>query len=360
MIVFITRKFPPSKGGMENVAYELYKHLSKIEKVELIKWGGSNKFLPIVLPFFLIKSLFIILTRKADIDVIYLQDGLLSPLGVILKIFGKPIIITIHGLDITHKNKLYQAIVPNCVKRMDKIVCISNATKQECIKRGVPEEKIIIIPNGISDVFYINSDRKVLKKKLENKINLDLENKKILLSIGRLVERKGFHWFVNEVMPKLIEKRKDLLYLIAGDGKYRSIIENAIKEKGLQEYVFLLGKVDDKTKKLLYNISDIFILPNIPVEGDIEGLGVVLLEAMACKIPIIGTNIGGIPDVIKNNETGLLVEPRNSKKLSKAIITLLTNKELRRKISEKGYMFVKNNFSWDKIAKDFHSSLKAC
>ncbi|KAF5425658.1 phosphatidylinositol alpha-1,6-mannosyltransferase, partial [Candidatus Methanomarinus sp.] len=84
-ILFITRKYPPMRGGMEKVAYELYNHLSEIEEVLLIKWGGSNKWLPIVLPVFLIKSVSILSTKK--INTVYLQDGLLSPLGVILKIF---------------------------------------------------------------------------------------------------------------------------------------------------------------------------------------------------------------------------------------------------------------------------------
>ncbi len=110
------------------------------------------------------------LTKK--VDVIYLQDGLLAPLGLILKIFRKPTAITIHGLDITYKNKFYQFLIPRCVKRLDRIICISAATRQECLERGIPEKKMTVIPDGISDEFYLkNRDKEEIKKELEQKFN---------------------------------------------------------------------------------------------------------------------------------------------------------------------------------------------
>ena len=212
---------------MQIAAYQLYKHLSQITEVKLVKWGGENKWLPLVLPYLFLKALAILIFGK--VDVIYLQDGLLAPFGWPLKIFKKPVVITIHGLDITYKNKLYQLCVPRYIRRLHRVICISNATKQQCMERGIPEEKIMVIPHGVSDEFYLHlnrSERKKLRKELSAKLraSLNLSDKKLLLSVGRLVERKGFHWFVEDVMPKINEYNEDCIYLIAGEGIYKAKI----------------------------------------------------------------------------------------------------------------------------------------
>jgi len=359
-ILFITRKFPPVKGGMEKVAFDLYTHMLTISKVRLISYGGSSKFLPIVLPSFFARAAWNILTHKTD--VVYLQDGLLSLLGVMLKIFGKPIAITIHGLDITYENHFYQYIIPKCVKKLDKIICISNATEEECIKRGIPREKITIIPNGISDEFYVNENKTVLKEQLANKINFSFNDKKILLSVGRLVERKGFHWFVKNVISGLLEKQSELVYIIVGDGKYRKEIEAIIAERGLQSYVKLLGGMDDETLKLLYNTCDIFVMPNIPVKGDIEGFGIVAIEAASCGVPVVASELEGIKDAIVNEKNGFLIEPYNAYDFNNIIFGLLDNDYKKEMFGKKSRRFTLENYNWRRIIeiylRTFKQSLK--
>lgn len=350
-VLFITRKFPPAIGGMEKVACELYRYLFKLTDVVLIKWGRSNMFLPIILPYFFLRSCWILLTKK--IDVIYLQDGLLAPLGLILKIiFRKPVAITIHGLDITYKNRFYQFVVPKCVKKLDKIFCISKATKQECIGRGVLEEKIAVIPNGISDEFYIDNDRNFLRKKLEEKLGIELKNTRVLLSVGRLVERKGFHWFIENVMPEFVERRDYIVYLIVGDGPSREAIKNSIKSSRMEKRVIMLGRVDDETLKLLYNSADMLIMPNIPVEGDMEGFGVVALEAASCGTPVVASELEGIRDAIIDGKTGFLVGVYNAEEFVKVINKVLEKskvEEFRKRIRDSTL----RNYNWKKVAKRY-------
>lgn len=350
-LLFITRKFPPSRGGMESVAHGLYTHISKISNVRLISYGGSNKFLPFVLPLFLLKASLNLITKK--IDTVYLQDGLLSPIGVILKLSGKPVVITIHGLDITYKNALYQYFIPKCIKRLDKIICISNATKEECVKRGILEEKITIIPNGISDELYINEDKAVLKERLAKKINLSLNDKKILLSVGRLVERKGIHWFVENVIPRLFEEDKGFIYLIAGDGALKVKIQNIILENKLENTVVMLGKVEDETLKLLYNIADILVMPNIPVDGDMEGFGVVALEAASCNVPVVASRLEGIKDAVKEGRNGFLNDIFDSEGFVKTLSRLLENDKKREEIGANARLFIIENHDWKKISERY-------
>jgi len=350
-ILFITRKFPPSTGGMEKGAYELYRHLSQITEVKLVKWGGSNKWLPIFLPYLFLKALWILLFHK--ISVIYLQDGLLVPFGYLLKVSRKPVVTTIHGLDITYKNRLYQFFGPKCVKRLDKVICISNAAKEECLKRGIPEEKITVISEGVWDEFYMNLkcvDRHRLREKVSVRLGFDLSNKKILLSVGRLTERKGFHWFVENVLPKIIEGDKDCIYLIAGKGIYREKVREAIERRSLKNHVLMLGQVNNEMLRYLYNVADVYVMPNVPIKGDIEGFGLVALEAASCGLPVVASKLEGIEDAIKNGENGFLVDHSDIQGFVDIITNLLANDEEREKFGKRAREFSLENYHWRKIA----------
>jgi glycosyltransferase involved in cell wall biosynthesis len=357
MILFITRKFPPRIGGMQKVAYELYRHLSRIAEVKLVKWSGSNKWLPLVLPYFLLQSFYLLLSKK--IDTIYLQDGLLAPIGFVLKVFRKPIVITIHGLDITYKSRAHQFLIPRCVRRLDRIICVSSATKQASLRRGIPKEKITIIPHGISQEFYLDMSRAQLEEALFKHLELDLSNKKIILSVGRLVERKGVHWFVENIMPQICADDKDCVYLIAGDGKEKARIKQAITLNGLEGQVFLLGMVSGQLLKYLYNVADIFVMPNLPVEGDTEGFGIVALEAASRSLPVVASNLEGIKDAVKDKENGFLVEPGDTQGFVRVIDRLLANDWERKEFAARAREFTMENYGWEKIAKLYLEELKA-
>ncbi|RLG12067.1 hypothetical protein DRN69_07080 [Candidatus Pacearchaeota archaeon] len=347
-ILFITRNFPPQVGGLENFSFHLFHSLSKMHKLSLIKWSGSKKILPAVFIYFLIKSYLILLLKK--IDLVYLTDGVLSLLIPFLKIFKKPVAVTIHGLDITFNNYFYQLLIPYFLNKADKIICVSRATKKECLKRGVFPQKIEVIPNGINNEFFLKEDKKILKERFEKRFNIEIKNKKIILSVGRLVERKGIHWFIKEVLPLILKNYSNFIYLIVGEGKLKKKIEEITEEKDLKEYVILLGKIKKEDLKLVYNIADVFVMPNIKVEGDLEGFGIVLLEAASCNLSIVASDIEGIKDALLEGRLGKLVKFYDSKAFSDEILKILkgnsfTGEDLRR--------LVKENFSWQEISKRY-------
>lgn len=356
-ILYISRRYPPSIGGMEKLAYEVYRRLSKKEDVEFLVWSGSNKWLFIILPFFVFKSIFILLTRR--IDVIHLGDGSIIPMLLALKFFKKPITVTIHALDITYSNRLYQFLIPRCLRKADKIICISNYAKEECIKRKIAEKNLVVILCGVTDEFYIkdkNIDK--LKKEIEKKFNILLKNKKIIFSVGRLVERKGFHWFIEKVVPQIVKGREDFIYILAGDGPYREKIDDLIQKNNLNNYVYVLGKIDDRDLKIFYNISDLFIMPNIPVEGDAEGFGLVILEAASCNLPIIASNLEGIKDAAKGYAKGFLLVPGDEEGYYKVISSLLENNRGKKETSEKSREYIIYNYSWDLISEKYIEEFK--
>lgn len=357
-ILYLTRKYPPMKGGMEKVNFLLSSNLKKYANVELIFWNKSQKWIPFIFFYFLIKSFWILLTKK--IDVIHLGDGLLSPLGLLLKkAFRVPVTVTIHGLDIIWRFWFYQILVPQCLARLDRIICVSTPTKEECLKRGVMKKKTVIISNGIeTSEFHLYKDKRELKSILSDEFGISLQDKEILLSVGRLVERKGFAWFISQVLPPILKLRKDVLYLIVGEGRARDRIENEIRKNNLVGKVLLLGEVKDETLKMLYNASDLFIMPNISVRGDMEGFGLVALEASSVGLPVIASKSEGIKDALKNIGDDFFLKPYDSEGFVKAISKLLKDDNKRKEVGARMQKSVLKNYSWGEITRLYLKEFK--
>lgn len=354
-IIFITRKYPPSIGGMEKLSYEITTRVSEKNETEIIALKKSQFFLPLFFIYAIIKG---IQESKKEKCVIHVGDGALSPLGPIIKsITGNPIILTLHGLDITYPNYFYQKIMPFFMKKYDRIICISNKVIEECEKRGIDRSKCVFVPIGVD----IKPRIKCNKNELKEKLKIDLAEKEILLSVGRLVERKGFHWFLSEVFPISLKKHNNLVYLIVGKGVMANEIKRIVKEKNLEENVFLLGEIENEFLKKVFACSDIFVMPNIKVKGDMEGFGIVAIEAASYGLPIIASNLEGIGDAIKNRENGILIEEENKEEYQKKLLDLLKNKEKRQNLGEKAKAYTENNLEWNKIIikylETYHSNI---
>ena len=343
---------------MEKINFYLSLNLGKLANLELISWNKSQKWLPFFLCYLLVKSSYILLTKK--IDIIHLGDGLLSPLGLILKkFFHIPVVATIHGLDITWRFWPYQIMVPWCLARLDRIICRSTHTGEECLQRKIPQKKVVIISGGIeAGEFYLSEDKGEIRRILSKQLKIDLQNKEILLSVGRLVERKGFHWFAGKVFPGVLGRRKNSIYLIVGEGQLRSRIQKDIEKNGLVGKVFLLGEVKHQTLKMLYNTSDLFIMPNIPVEGDIEGLGFVALEANSATLPVIASKLEGITSAVEDGKSGFLIEPYDIQGFIKVIITLMEDDRMKEKIGRSAREYILENYSCEKIAGKYYQEFK--
>ncbi len=328
---------------MEKLSYALAQEFPKHAETSLITWGKSQKYLPYFIPTALIKSLRLILKEK--INHIHIGDALLSPLGLLLKtIFGIRTTVTVVGLDITFNFPGYQFIVPRCVSRLDKIICISKATLEECIKRGIPRSKCTIIPCGVyPDALTTSADR----KELSNIIKKDLRNKKVVITVGRLVKRKGVFWFIKNVLPRL---DKNIIYFVIGEGPEKKRIELLVKTLRLHGQVILLGKISDYHLKVIYNAADLFIMPNIKIDHTIEGFGIVALEASSAGIPVIANNIEGIADAVIHNKTGILVNPNNPPQMISAINNCNLNRDAVRKTTLQ-------YFSWHDIGRQYFHHL---
>jgi phosphatidyl-myo-inositol dimannoside synthase len=173
------------------------------------------------------------------------------------------------------------------------------------------------------------------------------ERKPVVLSVGGLMERKG-HGMVITALPRLIERFPSLVYLIAGDGPCRSKLERLVIETGVSANVIFAGNVSDERLPDVYSLCDVFVMPSRPrIESDdVEGFGIVYLEANACAKPVVAGRSGGVPDAVIDGVTGFLVDPLSAEDIGSAIFRLLSSPELATRLGSQGRDRVLREFTW--------------
>lgn len=304
-LLFVTRTYPPLVGGMEKFAADFYENYREKGMADLLANSGGKK----TTPFFFIKAVFFLMFRSRKYDVIHLYDAVLSPLALIIKIFSNAkVSFTVNGLDVVYSRFGYQKFMPFFLGKADRVFAISHYTMEQCVLRGIPKDRLIVIPVGLDfDTVEIFSEEK--KSAIISKFDVPIKGMKVLTTVGRLVKRKGHAWFIEYVLKNL---PSHYVYLIAGDGPERDSILDLARRLGLSDRVHLLGRISEEEKNCLYQIADLFVMPNIHVENDQEGFGIVLLEAGRYGLPVIATNIEGIKDVVIDQKTGRLIKEKDA------------------------------------------------
>ncbi len=327
-LVFITKDYPPHQGGMARYSQDLKRNLSDVIGIDLLRHKGVKKTIPLFALRAIVQS---ILVRKRA-DLYHVSCGMLSPVGwAIRQLTGKPVSITVHGLDITRKNRIYRAIVLPALRRLDHVVCVSGNTARIANSVGVKPEKITVIPNGIDF-------RRVFKEVMCESEWRDFfglaQDDRVLVTVGNFTARKGQLWWIEHVLPAF--RGQNVNHFFIGDGRQRSLAEARIRELGLEDQAYVLGPVDQKVRDSFYVHADAYVMPNIPIEGDAEGFGIVAIEAGAWGLPVITSGIEGISDAILDGQTAVLLY-RNQPALEK--------EDIRRAIRER--------FDWSFIAKRY-------
>jgi glycosyltransferase involved in cell wall biosynthesis len=268
--------------------------------------------------------------------------------GRIVKgLHGIPCVTTIHGSDVYGlRNPVLRYVNAKVIRGSDACTANSVATAARA-KKISGREDIQIIPMGVAMEFF-----KPALERSPNQEPLETDEKRILF-VGRLISVKGAEHLVR-ALPKVLEKYPKAKALVVGSGPEKDRLASLAADLGLQRVVHFKGQVSQEGLRKAYSRADVVVLPSIrDKSGETEGLGVVLLEAMACGVPVIGSRVGGIPDIIKHGDTGLLVKEKDPDDLSEKLILLLSNRRLRETLIQKGLEYVEQNFSWDKISDRF-------
>ncbi|MCQ1535092.1 glycosyltransferase family 4 protein [Methanosarcina sp. KYL-1] len=316
----------------------------------------KNILAKIQVPLFVLSEFVsaLIHVKKEKIDLInthwLLPQGLIG--AICHKLFGIPHVTTVHGSDINtiKKSKILRRICVFIIKNSNWITTNSNYTKELILSIDPSAgEKVSIVPIGV-DINFLQQGR-ILQE-------MHQKDSKIL-SVGRLVESKGVDVLIL-AMKEVVIKFPDVKLFIVGDGPERNKLETLVENLNLNENVVFVGSVEHSLLPSLYASSDIFVLPSQNIGGIVEGLGVVLLEAMACGTPVIGSDIGGIKDIIIDGYNGFLVPEKSPGELSTKIIELLSDSEIAIKFTYNGFNTIKNKFSWDRVIDDFSTIYYDC
>jgi glycosyltransferase involved in cell wall biosynthesis len=262
-----------------------------------------------------------------------------------------PLIISGMGSDIFYglNNAFFRFLQKKALNKAKKIIVTSTALKNELVSK-LPEtkEKVKIIPIGLdTDKFKPTRKASELASKYKGKI---------LLTIGRLSEQKGIQYLLR-ALHHVIGENPTVKLLIIGEGSYREELVRIIRELGLEKQVIFVGAVPHERIADYLSVADIFVFPSLSDKRfGTEAFGVVLLEALATKTPVVATNIGGIRDIIKHKKNGMLVEQKNAEQLGKAINYLFGNQEEAKRLGEEGYRFVRRHFDWNLIARELEQA----
>jgi len=260
-----------------------------------------------------------------------------------------PYLCFVHGEDINiaRTSRELSLLTTSVLKHADKLIANSNFTRDLLLNDwNIPTERIELMHPGVDCRYFCPPSTPPQR-------SLFPASSQVLLTVGRLQERKGH----DTLIRGLVEIRKvspNVLYAIVGDGEQRPLLQQMASRLGLENHVLFLGEVDDETLRDAYRECDLFVLPNRSVGRDVEGFGIVLLEAQACGKAVIAGKSGGTKDAIADKEGGFLIDcqnPNDPAALVAAICRLLADSRQREVMGRKARTFVQNSFDWDALAK---------
>lgn len=332
-LLFVTRNLPPLVGGMERLLLEALRALAVQWPVDVIGPIGCKAWLPTgcrvvaELPFaasrFLPGSLAAVL-RHADPDVHALclaGSGLMAPALWAARQRGLPTAVFAHGLDVIHPHPLYRALFVPQLRRAQLLISNSRHTAGLLASRGVEAARITTINPGVDPAPVARLTGP------EWRLQSGFGPGPMLLSVGRLVARKGVAEFVTDVLPLLLQQHPALRLVVAGgeppglEGAAERI-RSAACVAGVEHAVLLLGRVDDELLQALYGAADVHVFPVRATAGDVEGFGMVALEAAAHGLPTAAYAVDGVPDAL-GSDGGILVPAGDATAMAAAIGSLL-------------------------------------
>jgi phosphatidylinositol alpha-1,6-mannosyltransferase len=278
--------------------------------------------------------------------------------GLILKkIMKMPYVVYVYGGEITKYTKFKPSLffMKSILFNAERIIANSNYSAGEFIDYfHIPKERFIVVNPGVDTNKFVPGQR---LKILEDKYNL--RDKKVILTVARLAERKGYD-MVLKALPEVIKEIPDLVYLIVGSGSDEKKLKKLTQDLKLTDKVIFTGFIRDDEIVSYYQACDLFVMPNRETKGvleAIEGFGISFIEANACGKAVIGGKSGGVTDSIEDGKTGMLVDPLSQKDIASAIIKLLKDEQLSKKMGEYARMRAEKYFKWDNLSKKLEDLL---
>lgn len=292
--------------------------------------------------------------KKEQIDIIHtsmLKSTINGLIGAAASGTKVKKVAHIHGTLIDWEVPLYKK-VPNIVANTvitnllaDKVIALTPSIRKDLIAREkIFAKKIVTIPNGIDLNRFNNLNRSFLRKKLKLK-----ENVKIVGTFSRLTIEKGINFFL-QAIPEVIQKNKNVHFVIPSDGKDRETLVEEAHHLGVSEYTSFIGTQSDIDKPNILASYNVFVFPSIR-----EGFGIAMIEAMAAKTPVICSDLPVLQDIVTDHKSALLFKTGNPLDLAMKINTLLVDDSLSCKIAESAYKIVKAKYTIEQFIDNYEA-----
>lgn len=365
--MIITRNFPPLIGGMERLVWNIYSELNKHYSCWIVGPQGCRDYVSpresgyecnmfnivTFLTTAQLQSIRASINRRPHLCIA--GSGVTAPIAAIIgATFKVPTVTFVHGLDLVAESRIYQALFVPAIRKSTVVIANSHNTAQLAQAKAVNPEKIQVLFPGVDTDGHPNGGEQFRKK-------YKLEGKKILLSVGRIIPRKGLAHFVRHSLPGILEKHPDTVLAVIGEEASSALKQDrhpmqdlikVIDELQLEPNVRILGKVDDETLVAAYKESDLHVFPLREVPGDVEGFGMVVIEAAARGLPTAAFAVGGVTDAITDRKSGFLVQPGKYAELSRTIIDYLDGKKTG--VDSEQCIKHAGAFSWDRFGDQLH------
>jgi phosphatidylinositol alpha-1,6-mannosyltransferase len=364
--LIVTLEYPPQVGGIANYIFNLSSHLPTQEVVIYApehkqqtefdnknnwKTYRLNPYWNFIWPrwlrmFFQISAL----VEAEKIEMLYINHVL--PVGYVAYLIQKlkkvPYILFLHGTDI-------EMAVTNQSKRK-KFIKLVRAAQSVVVNSEFLKNKLQTVVENLVDVkvIYPCPSDKFFDTTMVDQSEIDLlrsrlalNGKKVIITVARMVEGKGYPHLVNS-LSEILKKIPNIVWLVVGDGPKNKEVFEMVQKKSLQNVVRFLGSVERSELIKYYHLADLFVLLTHKDENHEEGWGTVFLEAAACGLPVVAGRVGGVEEAVLDEQTGLIVDTYQTQNVVSAIVRLLSDQELAKKFAQAGQERVLNNFRWSK------------
>lgn len=349
--LLVTMDFYPSVGGVAEYWKGLSRHMPRSEWVVLapeLPVGVFENDVAYTLHrrrFFSkwmwprwIRLIFTIIRLIKKEHIRCIIAGQLLPVGSAVRVVsfltGTPYVVSLHGMDLGMAARSYRkfATASGILKHARTIIVNSSDTARRALQFGVSESCLSVV--------YPCADMPPSSHRTRSG-----ERYPILFTLARLVRRKGIQ-YVLEALSDIVKAFPSCMYVIAGGGQMRRELAQSVRSRGLENHVIFTGIISDEKKAEYFGMCDIFVMTPYEERGDVEGFGMVYLEANSYGKPVIATHSGGISDAVIDGKTGLLIEEKNSKAITDAVVRLARDPDLSQRLGKQGYDRVKEEFQW--------------
>lgn len=300
----------------------------------------------------------IIKDLNGNVDILHAHDWLVATAGIGLKhVFRKPLFVTMHSTEIGRRNGIhfdYERMIHETEAWLTyeawKVICCSDYMVSHVRWAfGLPPDKQAMIPNGVNADIYARLDKKDL---VQFRRKFALPEEKIVLFVGRLVYEKGVHVLVNAI-PRVLEK-VNAKFAIVGNGYMKEQLSGLAKTLGISQKVLFTGFVDDETLRKLQTCADVSVVPSL-----FEPFGIVALEAMAAKSPVVVSDTGGLGEIVDHDVDGVKVYTNNPDSLAWGVTKVLEDEKHAEHIRTNAFKKIQEKYNWNRIAQQTENMYKS-